>query len=287
MKKVFYSWQSDTATNRNYIEQCLEGAIDGNREWEIETATRNTRGAADITPTILNKIKESNLFLADISIINPQASSAERKTPNPNVLYELGYAMAIVGQDNIILIANKTTTLDTNVLPFDIRNRRIMLVNFDKNNKQSIVNSLKSILISHKEPVPLQQTPIVTLLSNTGGWANWGGNNQGSGFRYHLKIDNYGGEIDYITNVRMIASNDTVTTTWQTRHFVFDTLLPNQALKLEQDEIKEIGVFLTDEPGQRQRMLPLLDTDIVKLEIELRSGTNQTIDIPPSRLKYK
>ena len=285
MKKIFYSWQSDTTTNRNYIEQCLEEAIRGLNDWQIETATRNTRGAVDITPTILNKINDSNLFLADVSVINPDAAN-ERKTSNPNVLYELGYAVAKLGQENIILMANKITTTDTNVLPFDIRNRRIMLVEFYSSNKQTISSSLRGILSSHEEHEKTPQTPTISLLSNTGGWANWGGNNMGSGFRYHLRIDNYGGSIDYITNVYITATNENALTPWQTRQFVFDALSPNQALKLEPNEIKEVGVFLTDEPGQRQRMLPLLETDIVKLEIDLRSGAHHTLDIPSSRLKY-
>jgi hypothetical protein len=253
------------------------------QDWEVETATRNTRSAPDIAETILAKIKESNMFLADVSIINPQANNGEKKCPNPNVIYELGYAVATLSQDNMILVANKATT-NTTDLPFDIRNRRIMLVEFNDANKQTIINDLKQILSAYEEPMPAPETPTITLLSNTSGWANWGGNHLGSGFRYHLQIDNYGGELDYITNVRATATDETGNP-WQTNYFLFDGNTPNQALKIERDEIKETGLFLTDEPGQNQRLLPSLDTDSVKLEITLRSGGQQVIDIPPSRLR--
>src|SRR4051812_6751318 len=115
MNKIFYSWQSDLPANRAYLQECLENAIGRLPNYELETATRNSRGAVDIAQTILQKIDESDMFVADVSIINPDAES--RKTPNPNVLYELGYAVAKKGEGPIIMVVNTDTT-DTAELPF-------------------------------------------------------------------------------------------------------------------------------------------------------------------------
>jgi len=82
----------------------------------------------DISATILTKIDNSSMMIADVSIVNPTSRKA-RMMPNPNVMYELGYAVKTLGEENIILVADKATT-DTAKLPFDIRNRRMILVDF-------------------------------------------------------------------------------------------------------------------------------------------------------------
>jgi len=123
--KLFYSWQSDIPENRSFIGRCLQEAIKDVPLFEIETATRDSKGSPDIASTILAKINDSNLFIADVTTVNHE-SDAPRKYPNPNVMYELGYAVKTLGEDNIILIANKAIT-NTAELPFDIRNRRMIL----------------------------------------------------------------------------------------------------------------------------------------------------------------
>jgi DNA-binding protein len=153
--KIFYSWQSDLPQNHNYIMDCLNAAIKDVGNFEIETATRNTKGAVDIAVSILQKIDESDLFLADISIVNPTVAD-ERKTPNPNVMYELGYAVKSKGHEPIILLAN-TTERSSEVWPFDIRNRRIILKEFNIENKKKLTQELKAILAAH------EQTPEVSL----------------------------------------------------------------------------------------------------------------------------
>ncbi len=131
-KKAFFSWQSDIDGNKQYLEKVLQDAARLSKDVEIDSAERDPEGADDIAKVILDKIESSSFFIADVSIINPSAD-AERKTSNPNVLYELGYAMKALGKERIILIANKATTTDTKYLPFDIRNRRVMLRNFQNN----------------------------------------------------------------------------------------------------------------------------------------------------------
>jgi hypothetical protein len=126
---VFYSWQSDlpNRTNRTFIQEALQKAIDGILETELEVDlildrdTANTPGTPDIAQTILSKIDQAIAVVADVSIIN--SGSGERPTPNPNVLFELGYAVRALSWDNILPVLNLATGRIED-LPFDLRSRR-------------------------------------------------------------------------------------------------------------------------------------------------------------------
>lgn len=128
MITVFYSWQSDlpNSTNRGFIEECLKKAIknlksDYSIEFNLDRDTFNEAGTPDIVNTIFKKIEKSKIFIADISIIN--ATSNDRKTPNPNVLLELGYAAKTLNWEKIICVFN-TAYGKIEELPFDLRFRR-------------------------------------------------------------------------------------------------------------------------------------------------------------------
>jgi hypothetical protein len=130
---VFYSWQSDlpNSTNRTFVERALKVAL-GSLQAQLEATlvpcldrdTQNVPGTPDIVSTIFNKIEESHVFVSDISIVNRDAVP-ERRTPNPNVLFELGYAVKHLGWDKIICVYNLAYG-DTQDLPFDLRTRRVL-----------------------------------------------------------------------------------------------------------------------------------------------------------------
>lgn len=131
--KIFYSWQSDLPKNQNlnFIETSINDALKKLRQKEtislnikLDKATRNLAGSPDIAESIFTKIGNSNIFIADISIINKDYDKL-RKTPNPNVLIELGYAARSLGWEKIICVYNKDFG-NYNDLPFDLRNRRIL-----------------------------------------------------------------------------------------------------------------------------------------------------------------
>jgi hypothetical protein len=111
---IFYSWQSDfpSNANRGFIEECIKEAIkmlkktyNFSLEIRIDRDTKNETGTPDIVNTIFNKIERAKIFVADINIVN--SNSEGRKTPNPNVLLELGYAAKVVGWERIICAFNK------------------------------------------------------------------------------------------------------------------------------------------------------------------------------------
>jgi hypothetical protein len=100
---VFYSWQSDLPdpSNRSLIRQALRAAAstveqkEKNLIIEIDEATRSVSGSPNIPATILSKIAVADAFVCDVTTINSEQSG--KKTPNPNVVFELGYAIANVG----------------------------------------------------------------------------------------------------------------------------------------------------------------------------------------------
>ncbi len=125
---VFYSWQSDLANreNRSKIQKALESAAKlaaPNLEAEvvIDRDTQGAAGAIHIADTILEKIDQCAVFVADVSIIgrNP------RPTPNPNVLFELGYAVRVLGWTRIVLVMNVKYGKPED-LPFDLRMHRAL-----------------------------------------------------------------------------------------------------------------------------------------------------------------
>ncbi|MEQ1741738.1 MAG: hypothetical protein ABL869_04455 [Candidatus Nitrotoga sp.] len=128
--RVFYSWQSDSPkkTNLNAIRQALCGAGKCIELRHVELkfiadeATRDTSGSPNIALKILEKIERADVFVADITTVT--LPGAERPCPNPNVIYELGYAVGQLGWDRVILLFNQAHGKFPDDLPFDLIQQR-------------------------------------------------------------------------------------------------------------------------------------------------------------------
>jgi len=150
---IFYSWQSDlpNKTNRGFLESCLKNVLKELKkiepfsiEFTIDRDTKNESGTPDIMESIFNKIEKSKIFIADISIINSESTG--RKTPNPNVLIELGYAARSLGWGKVICLYNLDYgSIDD--LPFDLRQRRPLTYSL-KDESMSDVRKTVSKVIS-------------------------------------------------------------------------------------------------------------------------------------------
>jgi len=152
---VFFSWQSDLPNNknRNFIESCLlksvkdlKKDVDYRLELNIDRDTQSKSGTPDITESIFDKIDRCSFFVADVSIINGK-SRKYRKTPNPNVLTELGYAAKKLGWERIICVFN-TEFGKVSDLPFDLRNRRILTYELNSENKINVKKNVEKIFHS-------------------------------------------------------------------------------------------------------------------------------------------
>lgn len=163
---IFYSWQSDLPreTNQTVLRQSIRSAnnlieddID-NIRIELDEATRETTGSPNIPQSIFSKISKSDIFICDLTTIN--ADSEKRKVPNPNVLIELGYAIAVLGWERIIMLFNTNYGSFPTDLPFDIDRHRtsdFKITNkADKNGKNQLIQLLKVAIKPIIEKKPLK-----------------------------------------------------------------------------------------------------------------------------------
>lgn len=154
VRNIFFSWQSDLKEHKALIFERLTAAIeilndrsDVAFNYLLDEATRDTPGAPNIVETILGKIDQCHIFVSDISIVNKKTQ--DRKMPNPNVMFELGYAVRSKSWERVILLFDITTgSIDD--LPFDIQQNRISVFSTASDEPQtkklrSIVKILESM----------------------------------------------------------------------------------------------------------------------------------------------
>lgn len=152
--KVFYSWQSDTDKKLNnfYIRDCIKKSIKSIKkeiEFDIilDRDTKNESGSPHIVDTIFRKISTSDIFVCDLTIINSNWVGKllkHKKTPNPNVLIELGYAVKVLGWERIICVVN-TSFCKVEDLPFDIKQNRVSTYKLDSKGLRSKPNHLEKL----------------------------------------------------------------------------------------------------------------------------------------------
>ena len=111
--KIFYSWQSDLTASktRNFIRECIDEAIDLAQESEAieaerDEATTGITGSPNIVTTLFSKIDDCDLFIADLSMGFTEDQKKEKRSTNPNVLLELGYAVKTLTWDRVICLCN-------------------------------------------------------------------------------------------------------------------------------------------------------------------------------------
>ena len=149
---IFYSWQSDLPndSNRGFIESCLKKASKKisnispfSIDFVLDRDTKNETGTPDIADSIFKKISKAKIFVADISIINSDYSG--RKSPNPNVLLELGYASRFLGWDKIFCFYNLDYG-NFEDLPFDLKQKRPITYNLQGKVKSEVREELSKIV---------------------------------------------------------------------------------------------------------------------------------------------
>jgi hypothetical protein len=179
-RTVFYSWQSDikAAANRSLIQGALEAAAesiaaDGSIRVEtvIDRDTANVPGSPDIGITILEKVRDADVVVADVTIINEGKKG--RATPNPNVLIEVGYALATHSESKLILVQNSVFG-GPELLPFDLRQKRVLQYEskLDDFNRASARRQLQGALqkaiasvLEHASTTPARVFPVELALS--------------------------------------------------------------------------------------------------------------------------
>jgi hypothetical protein len=138
---VFYAWQSDKQTvfNRNLIKHALRVASNAvearsgiqGLKIDLQEATCDEPGSPNIPALILSKIDAADIFVCDITTINTAAPPDYRRVPNPNVTFELGYAVSQLGWDRVIMLFNTALGNLKQDPPFDFDRQRISQFNVD------------------------------------------------------------------------------------------------------------------------------------------------------------
>jgi hypothetical protein len=131
---VFYSWQSDLPKSTNLqairtavrtASSAVEGDLsDRNLLIRPDEATRNVPGSRNIPDEIRRKILASDIFVCDVTPICKASDGHPKSSANPNVIFELGYAVAQLGWDRVILLFNKAFGDFPKDLPFDFDRHR-------------------------------------------------------------------------------------------------------------------------------------------------------------------
>jgi hypothetical protein len=127
---VFYAWQSDRPEKLNHylIRDAAKNACDRitadlSNDWTVtlDSDTKDSPGMCDIPNTILAKIRNCDIFLADLTLVGK--TEAGKLLPNSNVVFELGYAAKTLGFKALIGVVNEAFgELESQV--FDIKRRR-------------------------------------------------------------------------------------------------------------------------------------------------------------------
>jgi hypothetical protein len=132
--KIFYSWQSDTANtcNRRFILDALAEAIqpignEANLEESprVDEGMRGIAGTPEVATVMFQKIRAAAIFVGDMTLVGnvERPNGTNKRTPNPNVLLEMGFAAGKIGWGRIICVMNEHFG-PREELPFDVRNRR-------------------------------------------------------------------------------------------------------------------------------------------------------------------
>ena len=87
----------------------------------LDHDTAGIPGTPDIANTIFGKIRDAGVFVADLTL-SSEAESGKR-SPNPNVLIELGYAFSAISDSKVVSVMN-TAFGEASQLPFDLSHKR-------------------------------------------------------------------------------------------------------------------------------------------------------------------
>lgn len=148
---VFFSWQSDVPENSDFLRSFIKSSI---KKFETtqnvnvlyDEASRSVVGSQKVEEVILEKIRACDVFIADITPITKiETEEGEKKRikllPNPNVVFELGYAMHCLPMEQVLIVL--PTGISHGQLPFDFNHNR--LIEFDEHTNpmdEEIENSL-------------------------------------------------------------------------------------------------------------------------------------------------
>lgn len=117
-------------TGRALIEQALRSALahvasdlELDLRPDLDQDTQRVPGSPPMVATILEKVDRCSVFVADVTLTHKPTTGADKLAPNPNVAFELGYAMRRLTHSRVLLVQNVAYG-GPERLPFDLRGHR-------------------------------------------------------------------------------------------------------------------------------------------------------------------
>lgn len=156
--KVFYAWQSDRPSeiNKDFIynaalDACKQISDDSSNDFVLELVQdiEGHPGMCDIPKIILEKIKNCNIFLSDLTLVGKTQPKEDDRKPrsisNPNVIFELGYNVGSKvsnesdGFERVVAVMN-TAYGEPDEQMFDINHRVLIKYNLQENSDKSEID---------------------------------------------------------------------------------------------------------------------------------------------------
>lgn len=185
---IFYSWQSKTLRkkNKNYIDTCIKKAIKQikrknkyselfNVDFIIQEGISNVSGSPQVAATIIDRIKNCDIFIADLSITDPLTNeeitnSIKREVHRAdNVLFEYGIAYNAISEFRIIGVSNAEYGSPINSsddILFDIRPLRYPIDYIYKVDKENFIDALdKAISLCAIEAIKQRKNKYKPFIS--------------------------------------------------------------------------------------------------------------------------
>ncbi|WP_316171104.1 hypothetical protein [Bradyrhizobium sp. SZCCHNRI1058] len=152
--RVFFSWQSDLpqGPTTRAVRAALRAAsseVESKHPVDLvlEEATSNTPGSPYIPYELAEKIRKSDIFVADITAVVRIGEENSRKSlPNANVTFELGVASAQVGWSRIIMLFNAELA-EMKDLPFDFDRHRISTFKMKEGQEKAGASALRGLVV--------------------------------------------------------------------------------------------------------------------------------------------
>ena len=164
---IFYSWQSNNKTTKNFINKGLGDAIktlSGNNTLDkaprLDKDTQGAVGSPNIVSVIKEKIDNCGIFVADVSIVDESKNG--KKLVNQNVMFELGYAIAKHSEMNVVMLFNSDLG-NPKDLPFDISHHRVLQFSMKDDDKTGtkLKEKLIGALTAHLNSLVEQEASLV------------------------------------------------------------------------------------------------------------------------------
>ncbi|MGF1514826.1 MAG: hypothetical protein ACFB5Z_14180 [Elainellaceae cyanobacterium] len=147
---IFFSYQTDYAESGDLLRDELTRVVDKLNERSrlsltLEESNRLSDGPARLTSSLMRKINQCLLFVADGTPIHQIDGSPPRLIPSPEVCVELGYALHSKRPEQVLLL-HMERDRDLGPYPFDLPNRYRLSFQNQKELRKALPEAIESQL---------------------------------------------------------------------------------------------------------------------------------------------